>query len=613
MQSISWFITPAVTLMGRLHYKHKMATVFGILLAPLLLSLFYLNASLSQEIRRLEQQRLGIASYPALLEGLLQNRQTVTLPTGLQQQLALTASMPTDLLEEVSLKALLAVDHITARSYLNRAIVESLPRLLEEWQTLRGAANQVLQQGQFSPESFITLSNANKALPILLSQFAAKIQIVQQSKEYPNLSALSIRALSDSFNQLSTAVKQKMLEPDALQLSQSQFATLNQTINNAVEAFAQAAIPAMQQAFTEEHARLQFIQRLVLCASLLCLGLALYLMAGFYLAVLSALRHFSHAATQAAQGSLISRAQTQGNDELTASVKQFNQLLATFNALLKDVHRNSDHVTQSGAGLSQLSSATKQDVSQQQQKLHTIYQALHQLNDAATQVLHSAHDAQRLAAQAGEEVSAGNHNMQHLAQHMTRLQGEFSQSQQALDKLARDATNIGKVSQAISEIAEQTNLLALNAAIEAARAGEQGRGFAVVADEVRMLAKRTQQQTAEIHNIIASLQHASTDTQQKMQQSVKQMQEGVAAALATKEVLEKAQTSMLEIRTQGEQITLLVEQQKAATQHALADAQDISQAAEHTLASAEATLQNVAELNTVAHTLQSQVAKFRLD
>jgi methyl-accepting chemotaxis protein len=290
---------------------------------------------------------------------------------------------------------------------------------------------------------------------------------------------------------------------------------------------------------------------------------------------------------------------------------QYNQVLDAMVNLLGDVKSTSGNLQNATSKLNEISQSTREDVSQQQQNIGTIVEALEAMNNAATSVEHSAQEATQLASTAASHVKQGSQNTTELAQHMTMLQQEFEESRQALDKLAQDSQDISKVSVAISEIAEQTNLLALNAAIEAARAGEQGRGFAVVADEVRTLAKRTQQQTEEIHTIINALQQASNTTQDKMRRSVEQMEQGVLAAEKTNQVLQEAQTSMVNIDNQGQHISVLVQQQSQATQQALSDATSINNVAQHTLESAIATQDDAHTLAAMSSQLNGAVKQFR--
>ncbi|WP_462152007.1 methyl-accepting chemotaxis protein [Pseudoalteromonas xiamenensis] len=609
----SSFAQPAMRLMSHLSYKNKMSLVFSIFLAPLLLSLFFLNASLSTEISRLARQSQGLTLYAPLLDALFNNQNQVSLNTPLKNQFALNEETPADLLEQVSQRSNLAIDPVINRNYLNRALVESLPRLVAEISHLNRDAEQVLNSGAFTPDTFISLSNTHKAMPKVFALFEAKLNVAMQG-ENGKIFALSneLTSLSRAIQNFTNAIQSGMLEPDELALSLAQLRPLQNQVKTALDSFVSKALPAMQNSLDAELNQKRWIQLSVLIASLVCLAVAMYLMMGFYLAIMTTLNNFSAVAKLASKGDLTARAVTSGQDELSDIIVQFNQLLDSFKEVLSHFTKSSAQVNESTTSLTALSNSTKQDVANQQHRLQAIHHALDDLNGAGNQVIDATQHAQTLAIKTADEVNQGNQNMHQLADQMTRLQQEFEQSRIALDKLALDAQNIGKVSQAISEIAEQTNLLALNAAIEAARAGEQGRGFAVVADEVRTLAKRTQQQTEEIHAIIASLQQASSQTQTQMRQSVEQMHSGVEAALSTKSMLEAVQSSMQEICDQGAQIARLVEQQASATNTALADAVSINELAEHTFTSANQTQTNVKQLEGVSKSLQKQVSQYKV-
>ena len=281
-----------------------------------------------------------------------------------------------------------------------------------------------------------------------------------------------------------------------------------------------------------------------------------------------------------------------------------NAKLRTVLGRMKDSTLNFNSIA---TNLDKQSTLTEQGIASQGERLEQIASAMTQMGSTIGEIsVNTAETADKVNAthSSCSEIKihiADNSNM------ISELAVQVEHAATTASSLASEADKIGQVMSEIEGIADQTNLLALNAAIEAARAGEHGRGFAVVADEVRTLALRTQTQTQEIHQIISSLQKASDDTQVKMRSSVEKMELSVEAANQTNTVLQSAESSMGDIKHQGEVIAERVKQQANATTQALNDSQEVNNLADHTLVSAQSTLQDAEQLSRLSNDLTTSM------
>lgn len=312
------------------------------------------------------------------------------------------------------------------------------------------------------------------------------------------------------------------------------------------------------------------------------------------------------------EGDLTRRLPVTGTDEVSELARCFNQFVERLQTIITNVAETAQQVSANAVTLSQLSKDNEGEIRTQQEEIQQIVVAVKEMASVVQEVTFSVTETADKSLQADGAASAGKTLVVNTMGQITSLSGEIKTAADVIDRLRQETVSIGSVLDVIRGIAEQTNLLALNAAIEAARAGEQGRGFAVVADEVRTLASKTQSSTTEIREMIERLQSGARAAVDMMAEGTTQANAAVVQASDASNALEHITEIVSVIRDRTNQIAAASEQQSAATRQIEANIDRISSVATHTADSSSRITSSTRSLSDMAARMAELVGRFKI-
>lgn len=359
-----------------------------------------------------------------------------------------------------------------------------------------------------------------------------------------------------------------------------------------------------------EQKRLQMV--LLVAALLLVFLLIGYLYGGFYVSTRATLKGFGKTLNQVAAGDMTVSVNVRSRDELGELGQVFNGTVAKIRDLIDLVGKTVIEVERQADSVELVSGQSSQAVSAQRGQIEQVATAMNEMSATAQEVARSAAAAVDSAQSVNQETVSGRELVGSQVGSIQRLASEIDQSVSVINQLAADSASISQVLEVIKGIAGQTNLLALNAAIEAARAGEQGRGFAVVADEVRNLAKRTHQSTEEIEQMIGRLQNGVSATVTAMNGSHQMVESTVSQSAQVQQALENILGAVGMIVDQNQQIAAAAEQQTAVAHDIDMNIVEINQAGERTAEGAVQTEQASRQLSDQVSRLKELISAFRV-
>ncbi|WP_312934063.1 methyl-accepting chemotaxis protein [Pseudomonas sp.] len=315
-------------------------------------------------------------------------------------------------------------------------------------------------------------------------------------------------------------------------------------------------------------------------------------------------------AQRIAEGRLDSRIDTHGRDEVGILLQAFAAMQARLRSMIGEIKQGAEQLVSASESISSASLQLSASAQEQSHSASSMAATVEELTVSINHVADNAGDAHALSSESGRQSTEGGSVIQETLERMRLIADTVQASAGQISELDQHAEQISSIVGVIRGIAEQTNLLALNAAIEAARAGEQGRGFAVVADEVRLLAQRTANSTQEITDMVKKIQLGTRDAVTQMDVGVEQVKGGVELAQQAGEAIVHIRQSSGDVVRVVDQISLALREQTAASQDVARNVERIAQMSQQNSQAVEQTSHTAGELQQLAQGLERQVNVF---
>lgn len=499
----------------------------------------------------------------------------------------------------------LILDKHIGTTFMIDNVAVLLPQIIDETGQLRGKAAGVAARGSFTSDSFIYVSN-------LQAQLDTLYPLLAEGLNNPELVSMQdkISAAHDSVKSYIQFTRQNVTDPDQISVSSNEVFDEGTVAIKQVLDLYKTMLPTLA---AKQHEYLNgqlFSRNLIIAVIIVTVTLAIYLFIGFYQSTMRTMHSFREVSERLSGGDLTVRLNYEGKDEMSAISGGMNEVAQGFEQLVREAKRATQLVADSSRRLSGESMQTRDGVARQKEETSYISGGVGELSTSAADIAQNTNMASSASQRVDDMATQGLAVVQKTTQAFNELVQEVSETGAVISELDNDVQNIHAVSSVISDIADQTNLLALNAAIEAARAGEQGRGFAVVADEVRTLAQRTQDSTAEIRETLSKLQDCASRAVTMMERTNTSVSDNVEDMQQASDVLHEIDTALSEINQMNLGISSAAEQQSGLVQDLhqnLAAIGDVANASEQ---AAQNTSSLATDMERSATQLEQTLSKF---
>ncbi|MCE9848291.1 methyl-accepting chemotaxis protein [Aeromonas allosaccharophila] len=668
---MKWIFNPAIRLGNQLSFKYKFLLWSCLMLLPLAYSMTNLLGRLQDDNAQANRELAGVvnlAPVPAIEQALLTHRNLMTRhayevdPVGDDQLKAAAQAVELSLqafadtrqntpsfeviqqgwaalqseagkleVEQSNLrhdKLLTEVrhlyKHITAASsliqdpalgtyYMVILASERLPQLRDLLAQVRDRAATIADFGLFQAEGYSGLRFRLDLISATLQELEADLTLLYQIEPaYRAELGQQTDALMQLVRQGVETMENKMMKDQLVQLSTKEVQALGDKMDEAITALAghvrQRLEADLRQRLAANQRHFWWVTA-PLTASLL---LYLYLMIGAYLSLRETVARVRDIAARVNAQDLSQHIEIVGQDELAAISRDYNVTLETLRTLMLRVRENGVTVVESATDIEARTCRSQEVIADQQGETHQVATAIKELAATSQDMAGNALQAARMTQEAQNVVGQGEDVVERTIKAIDHINREVLRTADTIGQLEQQCSQIGGVISVIRGIAEQTNLLALNAAIEAARAGEQGRGFAVVADEVRSLANRTQGATVEIQQMIEQLQSGARASVTAMSAASHEAQEGVGLAQEAQQAFGAITEKVDRMVDTNAIIASAIEQQGAVVNEIERNVVRISDGSDEALQVANAARDAARQIHQLTEQLRAMVQSFVL-
>ncbi|MCE1242713.1 methyl-accepting chemotaxis protein [Oryzomicrobium sp.] len=506
----------------------------------------------------------------------------------------------------------ITVDPDMGSYYLLETAVVKLPSMLERLGQTRAQGTAILAKKQIVDAQKVSLgvlaAQVRETLRFLNFNLDKAAALNPRVRDTLLASAKDISAGAEEVVGL---VSQDLLTGALNNDSTAFYEMVTKAIDKGYTQYFDTLLPTAQQLIRVRIRHAEETLAIAVAATVLLALLFSYLAAGVARAVGESIGTVADGARRIAAGDLGARVEVKSRDEMHAVGESFNQVADSFATLVRNVQSSAGRLAEASEGLARSSREISLSTQSQSEAASSMAASVQQMSVGVDHISHNADATRALSAEAETMSGQGTEVVGGVVRGIEAIAEVVHRSSSAMADLGRHSEGITAIVNTIKEIADQTNLLALNAAIEAARAGEAGRGFAVVADEVRKLAERTGHSTQEIAAMVDAIQNGVREAVIGMDEGVARVGDGVRLTGEAGDTMVRLQGGAREVAGKVEEITDALREQSAAAQEIARNVERIAQMAEENSAAVAENAGTAGELESLAEYLQGEVGRFR--